>query len=157
MHDPMTQVGQFPPFAWTRRLPWKVSRHIPTLVQVWHHDPSDYDSDTCGNAYKSLSHWRHWSLLFPPIQRLRRALFDRCAWCGGWLVRTRRVGGVTHHYDGTRSRSAWRRSTPGLFHSRPCSVEASDYAAKRYRAAYESGQRDPDPTIVAAIWKRVLR
>lgn len=157
MHDPMTQVGQFPPFALAQRIPWKIRRRfMPTLAEVWHHDPSDYDSDTCGQAYRSITHWRHWSLRFPPLNRLRRALFDRCAWCGGWMVGKSVRGGVVKHYEGPPERSAWWRSTPSLYHSK-CSIIASEYARRRYEQTYTNGQRDPDPSIVAAIWKRALR
>jgi len=150
MHDPMTLVGQFPPFAWTRHLSWKSRRFVPTLVEVWHHDPSDYDSETCGNAYKSLSHWRHWSLRLPPIRRARTLLFDRCAWCGGWFFRPRTFGHITSRPDQKRN-GPWWRSTTGLYHSRPCATLANEDGMRHYRSAYESGQREPDPAIIAAI------
>lgn len=64
---------------------------VPSLVDVWHHDPSGVDTITCNI---STSKWRwhvhHYRLQFLPWRRFRRRHFTRCVGCG----RTDRTGAV---------------------------------------------------------------
>lgn len=54
----------------------------------------------------------HWRLQFPPLQRLRRRLLTRCAWCGG---RSRRGDPVDTRL-GDCTAAPWWRGETGLHH-----------------------------------------
>lgn len=86
MHDPWTLLAEFPPYTLRRRI-----RNLRTWVEIWHHDPSDYDSDTCGAKWRTLACWRHWRLRIPPLLRLRNRVIDRCHHCGGPGTRRHRL------------------------------------------------------------------
>lgn len=73
--------------------------YFPSLITVWHVEPGGADSNTvckfkpvrllgrnrndCARLYWWQLHVHHWQLQIHPLQRLRRYLLTRCAWCGG--------------------------------------------------------------------------
>jgi len=169
MHDPMTQVLDFPSYPFRRALAKRLHlRRLDSLFEVWHHDPSDYDSTTCGRDYRSPSHWQHWRIRVPAVQRLRRRLFQRCAECGGWSTRSNPVN-ISAGWDYRDFK--WWRSHPNVRHKECAarhnrsarskaehwkSVGANDTAAAVYRWAqcFQPGDRwDPQDLtdLVAAI------
>ena len=85
----------------------------PSLITVWHRDPSGYDDTTCRKA-----NWRwhihHWRIQIPPLQQLRRRLLTRCTWCGGRSVKGDNVN-HSHQWDGPRA--SWWQGERGLFHA----------------------------------------
>lgn len=131
-----------PPMRWGGFPPWKPSSYSshwrlagwevywPSLVTIWHREPGGHDSGTvCPHFYrwrgpgdkwnsKPARAWKwhvhHWSIQVPMLQDLRRALVERCDWCGGRSVRENKVN-VSHSWDNRARR--WWESTPGLYHS----------------------------------------
>ena len=83
MHDPQTLVGSFPSYKTRIWLEERLHIKVKGIFDIWHHDPSGYDSETCGNSYNKLSHIGHWEFRFLPLRRLNHKLFQRCALCGG--------------------------------------------------------------------------
>ncbi|MEU5156780.1 hypothetical protein [Glycomyces sp. NPDC021274] len=72
------------------RRPWpKVEarngrRHLywPSIVDVWHVEPGDKDSNPpCHSKWWQLHFW-HWDVKVAIVQRLKRFLFERCTECG---------------------------------------------------------------------------
>lgn len=124
MHDPMTQVADVPSYKVRKQIARLLRSRRPAvsaLFEVWHHDPSDYDSETCGRDYRKLSHWRHWRLRIPALLKLRRRLFQRCAECGGWSTRKNPVN-VAANWDDRHF--SWWNSRPNVMH-RECSQKYS--------------------------------
>lgn len=97
--------------------------YFPCMITVWHRDPSGYDDTTC-RAKRWQWHIHHWKIQISPLQRLRRRLLTRCAWCGGRSVKGDAVN-ISHQWDGPRGR--WWQGSPGLFH-RDCSAIKSAHA-----------------------------
>ncbi|WP_329616502.1 hypothetical protein OG244_28650 [Streptomyces brevispora] len=144
MHDPLTAAFEIRR-PWPRidaygtrqaarnGVRWRVIRHHhtvvagrairwPSLITVWHRDPSGYDSTTC-SIYPGRSwrfHVHHWRLQVHPLQEWRRRLLTRCMWCGGRSVKGDRVN-VSHSWDGPRAR--WWQGEKGLFHRDCSSIE----------------------------------
>lgn len=90
--------------------------YFPSLITVWHHDPSDYDDTTCRGKRRRW-HIHHWRIRIRPLQTLRRRLLTRCAWCRGRDTKTDPVN-LSHQWD--RPRGHWWQGEQGLFH-RDCS------------------------------------
>lgn len=88
----------------------------PSLITVWHRDPSGYDDTTCRGKRWRL-HVHHWAIQVRPLQQLRRRVLTRCAWCGGRDRKGDAVN-VSRDWDGPRTR--WWQGESGLFH-RECS------------------------------------
>jgi len=86
--------------------------YFPCMITVWHRDPSGYDDTTCRGG-RWQWHIHHWKIQVSPLQRLRRRLLTRCAWCGGRSVKGDTVN-VSHQWDGPRAR--WWQGEKGLFH-----------------------------------------
>lgn len=144
MHDPLTVAFEIRR-PWPRvdaygtrqaarnGVRWRVRRHHhtviagravrwPSLITVWHRDPSGYDSTTCP-IYPSRSwrfHVHHWRLQVHPLQEWRRCLLTRCTWCEGRSVKGDWVN-VSHSWDGPRAR--WWQGEKGLFHRDCSSIE----------------------------------
>lgn len=93
--------------------------YFPSLVTVWHRDPSGYDHVTCTRRGWKF-HVHHWRFQVRPLQDLRRWLLTRCAWCGGRSVKGDRVN-VSHSWDGPRAR--WWQGERGLFHADCSSIK----------------------------------
>ncbi|MGI8333463.1 hypothetical protein ACRYCC_26220 [Actinomadura scrupuli] len=105
------------------------SFYFPSLITVWHREPGGRDSgevckhhsryqDADGKWQWKFHHgWRfhvhHWKIQISPLQRLRRRLLTRCAWCGGRSTKGDAVN-VSHQWDGPRGR--WWQGEPGLYH-----------------------------------------
>ncbi|MFE2485999.1 hypothetical protein ACFXGR_22415 [Streptomyces mirabilis] len=87
--------------------------YFPSLITIWHRDPSGYDHTTCRRTNWRL-HIHHWKLQIIPLQTLRRRLLTRCAWCNGRSTKTDSVN-HSHSWDGPRGR--WWQGEPGLFHA----------------------------------------
>lgn len=85
----------------------------PSLITVWHRDPSGYDDITCKGRRWRI-HVHHWQLQIHPLQQLRRRLLTRCAWCGGRSVKG---DAVNHSHQWAGSRARWWQGERGLFHS----------------------------------------
>lgn len=81
----------------------------PPLVTVWHQDP---DGQRCPSSTWARHPW-HWKLQVLPLQRLRRKLITRCAWCAG----PSRKGDVVNlrMQPGAERARLWRGES-GLFH-----------------------------------------
>lgn len=140
MHDPLT-------VAWDIRRPWPRRDSLPTvsgprwrfrlpfttlagrrfywpsLVTIWHHDPSDYDSN---EVCKYSGHWKwhvhHWRIQVHPLQQLRRWALTRCEWCGGRSRRGDYVN-VSHQWD--HPKQPWWRGEQGLFHSDCSAIQSA--------------------------------
>lgn len=96
----------------------------PSLITVWHRDPSGYDDTTCrGTRWRWHTH--HWRFQVRPLQDLRRWLLTRCAWCGGRSVKGDPVN-HSHSWDGPRGR--WWQGEPGLFHADCSSIKRAHSA-----------------------------
>ena len=93
--------------------------YFPSLIIVWHRDPSGYDHTTCRGTHWRL-HVHHWKIQVSPLQQLRRRLLTRCTWCGGRHRKGDAVN-VSHSWDGPRSR--WWQGERGLFHSDCSSIQ----------------------------------
>jgi hypothetical protein len=140
MHDPLTVAFEIRR-PWPQHADWRTEQaartgtrwrinapytvlagrglYWPCMVTVWHRDPSGYDDTACRHKRWRL-HVHHWKLQVVPLQRLRRRLLTRCAWCGGRSVK----GDCVNHasqWDGPRGR--WWRGEPGLFHSDCSSIK----------------------------------
>lgn len=134
MHDPLTVAFEIRR-PWPKAANWRTEQaartgtrwrfdspfcvlagrglYFPSLVTIWHRDPSGYDDDTCRHTRWRL-HVHHWRFQVRPLQDLRRRLLTRCAWCGGRSIKGDAVN-VSHTWDGPRGR--WWRGEPNLFHS----------------------------------------
>jgi hypothetical protein len=134
MHDPLTGAFEIPR-PWPRIDDWKTEQATrtgtrwkiggafwvvagrglfwPSLITVWHRDPSGFDDKTCRGKRWRL-HVHHWRLQIHPLQHLRRRLLTRCAWCGGRSIKGDSVN-FSHSWDGPRAR--WWQGERGLFHS----------------------------------------
>lgn len=137
MHDPLTVAFEIR-WPWPRIDSWRTRRPVdqgirwrlgrpypviagralswPSLITVWHRDPSGYDDVTCGvlrsRAWKF--HVHHWRLQIHPYQQMRRWMLTRCEVCGGRSSKARPVN-VGTQWDGPRG--PWWRGEPGLMHS----------------------------------------
>jgi hypothetical protein len=104
----------------------------PPILTVWHHEPGGRDALTvCRDRYQGKDgkwhlttgwryHFWHYHLQFPPLQKLRRRLLTRCAWCGGKDAKGNSVN-HSHSWDGPRGH--WWQGEPGLYHG-GCSAAA---------------------------------
>lgn len=138
MHDPLVVAFEFhrpwPHRSRPRTLggtPLPASWHWPSIVTVWHREPGGHDALTIcrkrtqrpdGKWSRSwVLHVHHWKVQVLPLQRLRRRLLTRCAWCGG---RSRKcdVVNVRRGWDSPRVR--WWQGERGLHHM-DCSAIAS--------------------------------
>jgi hypothetical protein len=104
--------------------------YFPSLVTVWHVEPGGKDSGEVCLHYRRdrrpdgkwettfLNGWRwhvhHWRIQVRPLQKLRRVLLTRCAWCGG-PGRKRRPINVSGQWD--RVPGPWWRGEQGLYHA----------------------------------------
>lgn len=142
MHDPWTLVAQFPPYAWRKGVPL-----LRPIVEVWHHDPSDYDSETCGRDFRKLSHWRHWSIRLLPLRQLQRRLFQRCAWCGGWSTKRNPVDCSAQSSE-RQDNARWWWSRPDVYHR-----ECSGAHHKRLMAIIQNAERrGQEKTLHDLMW-----
>lgn len=138
MHDPLTVAIEIRR-PWPRRDTWKTGHadrtgtrweiggafwvlagrglYWPSLITVWHRDPSGYDDTTC-RAKRWQWHIHHWKIQVRPLQELRRRLLTRCAWCRGRHCKGDSVN-VSHSWDGPRAK--WWQGERGLYH-RDCSA-----------------------------------
>lgn len=145
MHDPLTVAFEIRS-PWPKTIEWKTKQaartgtrwkisgafwvlagrglYFPSLITIWHRDPSGYDDTTCRRKRWRL-HVHHWRLQVHPLQQLRRSLLTRCAWCGGRSVKGDPVC-VSHSWDGPRGR--WWQGEPALFHA-DCSAIKQAHAA----------------------------
>lgn len=137
MHDPWTCVWEFPTYKTCEAFRRRTKIRVLTLMEIWHHDPSDYDSETCGNDFRRLSHWRHWHLRVPPLMRLRRRLIDRCAYCGGLDTKANRLD----HSFGHPDRPHWWWGTVGVFHGECSKREAWARVSRHDNAEREGYQK----------------
>jgi len=127
MHDPLVVAFEIRR-PWPKRIGGDV--YWPAMVTVWHREPGGRDSgEVCKHhvrtqnargewTSKANGWWRlhvhHWKIQMPPLQKLRRRLLTRCAWCGG---KSRKGDSVnfSHSWDGLRSR--WWQGERGLYHA----------------------------------------
>jgi hypothetical protein len=138
MHDPLTVAFEIRR-PWPKGADWRTQQaartgtrwqigspfcvlagrglYFPSLITVWHRDPSGYDHTTCRGTRWRL-HVHHWKLQIRPLQELRRRLLTRCAWCHGRHRKGDSVN-VSHTWNGPRGR--WWRGEPDLYH-RDCSA-----------------------------------
>lgn len=136
MHDPLTVAFEIRR-PWPRRESWKTKvaaeqgvrwqfggaftvvagrgLYWPSLITVWHHDPSGYDTTTCpiypGNRWRF--HVHHWRVQVHPVQQLRRRVLTRCEVCGG---RSRKGATVNFSNQWDRPRGHWWQGETGLAH-----------------------------------------
>jgi len=128
MHDPLVVAFEIRR-PWPTRRGTRGRRYWPALVTVWHREPRGHDSGRVCKEYRSveqadgtrrtvlLNGWRfhvhHWKLQIHPLQRLRRRLLTRCAWCSG-RHRTGDPVDVSMRWDGVRA--PWWRGERDLYH-----------------------------------------
>lgn len=124
-----------PIYSWWRPKAWRPrvagrSYGWRLILTVWHVEPKGHDSGTVCPHYvrwrndigdwqsKPLNGWRghvhHWHLQVPPLQDLRRRLFQRCEWCGGRSTKKSPVN-ISFQWDAAKVRPWWK-SRPGLYH-----------------------------------------
>lgn len=137
MHDPLTVAFEIRR-PWPKTNTWKTEQaarqgtrwqiggafwvlagrglYWPTLITVWHRDPSGYDDTTC-RSMRWQWHVHHWKIQIRPLQELRRRLLTRCTWCHGRHRKGDWVN-VSHSWDGPRTK--WWKGEQGLYH-RGCS------------------------------------
>lgn len=93
----------------------------PSLITVWHRDPSGVDDKTCptypGNAWRF--HVHHWRLQIHPLQQLRRRLLTRCEVCGGRSVK----GHAVNFRRTWTPKARWWRGEAGLAHMDCAGIE----------------------------------
>lgn len=149
MHDPLTVAFEIRR-PWPRSDTWKTKAaadqgirwetngafwvlagrgvYWPSLITVWHRDPSGYDDVTCG-ALRGKAwrfHIHHWRIQVAPLQHLRRRLLTRCEVCGGHSVKGHPVN-VSTQWDGPSGH--WWQGEPGLTHSDCYRVPKTHYRA----------------------------
>ncbi|MEU9661890.1 hypothetical protein [Streptomyces chartreusis] len=144
MHDPMTVAFDIRS-SWPKPAVWYTERaaqtgvrweaggpfwvlagrglYFPSLITVWHRDPSGYDDTTCRRA-RWQWHVHHWRIQVRPLQALRCRLLTHCSWCRGRHRKGDAVN-VSHQWD--RPRGPWWRGETGLFH-RDCSAIQSAHS-----------------------------
>lgn len=140
MHDPLTVAFEIRS-PWPKTADWRTKQatregirwrfdspfwvlaghglYFPSLITIWHRDPSGYDNTTCRRQHWRL-HVHHWKIQVRPLQHLRRRLLTRCAWCGGRSVKGDCVNHATQ-WDGPRGR--WWQGERGLCHSDCSSIK----------------------------------
>lgn len=132
--DPQHPEGAFPWWQLSSYSAfWRLNGkdyYFPSLITVWHREPGGRDSlSTCGKRVQRRDgtwgftrgwrwHVHHWRLQCPPLQRLRRRLLTRCAWCHS-RHRPGDAVNISHSWDGPSGH--WWQGEPGLFH-RDCSA-----------------------------------
>lgn len=125
-HGKWWKPGGWSPFVTAFGRRW----FFPSILTVWHVEPKGHDSGTVcphvvrwrdeGGKWKTkpLNGWKwhahHWQLQVPPLQKLRRALFQRCQWCGGRSTKKAPVN-CSFQWDAAKVKGWWK-SRPGLFH-----------------------------------------
>lgn len=142
MHDPLTVAFEIRR-PWPKTSDWKTEQaattgtrwqkgtafwvlagrglYFPSLITVWHRDPSGYDHITCRGTRWRL-HVHHWKIQVRPLQELRRRLLTRCAWCHG-RHRKRDAVNVARSWDGPRGH--WWQGERGLYHRDCSSISAA--------------------------------
>lgn len=141
MHDPLVVAFEIRR-PWPKRVNWHKQRwYWPSVITVWHREPGGRDSgevckhydriqDADGKWRTKFRHaWRfhihHWKIQIGPLQKLRRWLLTRCAWCGG---KHRKGDPVHFSHQWDSKRGPWWRGETGLFHEDCSSVEAAHRA-----------------------------
>jgi hypothetical protein len=127
--DPPHKHGAWPwwkPSSYRRF--WRMAGrdyYWPPIMTVWHREPRGRDAlSECQRRYQDRDgQWRltrswkwhvwHYRLQFPPLQKLRRRLLTRCAWCGGRDAKGNSVNSSLS-WDGPRGH--WWRGEPGMYH-----------------------------------------
>lgn len=109
--------------------------YFPSLITVWHRDPSGYDDTTCRRKRWRL-HVHHWRLQIHPFQQWRRRLLTRCTWCGGRSVKGDAVN-HSHSWDGPRAR--WWQGERGLFHADCSAIKQAHSTCVCARPVLDSG------------------
>lgn len=123
MHDPMTVA-----FDLAIPLPRRGRRHRSLdLVTIWHRDPSGGDDTTCRGT-RWQWHVHHWRLQVHSLQRLRRRLLTRCAWCDGRHTKADRVN-CSLSWDGPKA--PWWRGERGLYHLECSNAVLADRRSRR--------------------------
>lgn len=103
--------------------------YFPAMLVIWHVEPGGADSGQVCKHFRRVQdhagHWHtlydrrwrlhvhHWRLQVPPLQRLRRWLLTRCAWCWG---RSTRRDPINVSGGGPRPPRRWWRGETGLYH-----------------------------------------
>jgi hypothetical protein len=145
MHDPLTGVFEIRR-PWPSRDDWKTELaerigerwsiggafwvvagrglYWPTMITIWHRDPSGYDDATCRHR-RWRAHLHHWRIQIHPLQQIRRRLFTRCSWCGG---RDRKGDPVNISHSWDREPGRWWRVDRGAFHRDCSSIERAHVA-----------------------------
>lgn len=115
------------PQAWEPRVAGRAFA-MRSLLTIWHVEPGGHDSgeickhhrrwqDSEGWHTHQLRAWRfhvhHWRIQVPVIQELRRRLFQRCGWCGGWSTTK---NPVNHSSQWESKPKRWWSSDPNLYH-----------------------------------------
>lgn len=87
----------------------------PPIVTVWHVEPGGADALTvCDSRGRWQWHVHHWRIQVQPLQRLRRVLLTRCAYCGG---RSTKAAPVNTAMGWHTERAPWWRGERGLYHA----------------------------------------
>ncbi|WP_367147198.1 hypothetical protein AB0870_08250 [Microbacterium proteolyticum] len=91
------------------------------LITVWHVESNGADAGTVCRPSTWKRHPHHWKIQVHPMQRARRWLFQRCAWCNG----PSRRGDYVNISEGWEHDHAkhWWQSDPGVYH-RDCQTIA---------------------------------
>ena len=102
--------------------------YFPSLVTVWHVEPKGHDSGTICKHWnrwqddtgewhaKSINRWRwhfwHWHIQIPPVQTVKRFLFERCIECDRRFPWN--YSPVSHQWD--HDRPKWFRINKLAYH-----------------------------------------
>jgi hypothetical protein len=173
MHDPLVVAFEVRR-PWPQRVNEQRRRYYwPALITVWHREPRGQDSGSKCKHFdyeRSRRRWQwylhvhHWKLQMHALQRLRRRLLTRCAWCGGRHVKGNPVN-LSHQWDGPRGR--WWQGEPNLFHHGCSSIAEAhrlclcadpglsngDYGQCAFCGKYRSWRKVPDAAdlLLAAV------
>jgi len=133
MHDPMTLLWEFPQDI------FKKGKYRRSIFEIWHHDPSDYDSTTC-----KWPCWnpKHMEFTFTPWKRFWNKIFQRCAGCGGPSTKKNPVNHSTGWND---DKYPFWYSRPHIYHEsciRKYDARITSLLNNGRREGYERGYKD---------------
>ncbi|OYN76839.1 hypothetical protein CG716_20205 [Mycolicibacterium sphagni] len=98
--------------------------YFPALISVWHVEPHGVDAlqgECKGTRWRW--HIHHWRIQWNVLQRWRRRLLTRCAWCGGRDTKSDPVNCSVNGILRPRVKTRWWQSESAIAHGDCSSVE----------------------------------
>nr|AMP54236.1 hypothetical protein [uncultured bacterium]AMP54320.1 hypothetical protein [uncultured bacterium]AMP54354.1 hypothetical protein [uncultured bacterium]AMP54432.1 hypothetical protein [uncultured bacterium] len=84
----------------------------PSLIEIYHVEPHDFDTRTPCMSRRWRLHFWHWRFQIIPVQSMKQFLFERCIECGkgySW-------GYATFSHEWHEQKSRWFRVTRRAYH-----------------------------------------